>query len=246
MIKYNNDLKIFYSSLINDDFYLSGFSTKGLGDGRKINTIFNFFQKNKFYFKKIVVLEQIHSTNINFFNSKTNAILEKVSDTDGVITKDKETVLIVRNADCLPLIFVEKKSGIIGISHQGWRGSIKRMAQKMVNKMVNIGAKKEKIIVAFGPTIGSCCYNIDENRYYEFQEEFYGYSNKVFSYRGGKIFFNLIFLNYLQLIEEGLEKKNIDFFPFCTQCDKKRFFSFRRQKKEKENYGEMFNFILRN
>jgi len=244
MIKYDNNLKIFSSSLINDDFYfISGFSTKALGDGRKINVIFDFFQKNKFSFKKIVVLEQIHSTNINFFNSKTNSILEKISDTDGVITKDKETVLIVRNADCLPLIFVEKEEGVIGISHQGWRGSIKRIAQKMVDKMVEMGAKKEKIIVAFGPAIGACCYNIDEDRYYQFKEEFDGYSDKIFFYRGGKIFLNLSLLNYLQLKEKGLEEKNIDFFPFCTQCDKKRFFSFRRSKKD--DYGEMFNFIVK-
>jgi len=243
MIKYNNDLKILYSSLINDDVYFSAFGTKGLGDGRKINTIFNFFQKNKFSFKKIVVLEQIHSTNINFFNSKTNSILETISDTDGVITKDKETVLIVRNADCLPLIFVEKKRGIIGISHQGWRGSIKRMAQKMIDKIIEFGAKKEKIMVVFGPAIGACCYSIDEDRYYQFKEEFNGYSDKIFSYRKGKIFLNLSLLNYLQLREKGVEKENIDFFPFCTRCDQKRFFSFRRDRKK--DYGEMFNFIFR-
>jgi YfiH family protein len=245
MIKYDNNLKIFSSSLINDDFYfISGFSTKALGDGRKINVIFDFFQKNKFSFKKIVVLEQIHSTNINFFNSKTNSILEKISDTDGVITKDKETVLIVRNADCLPLVFVEKENGLIGISHQGWRGSIKRMAKKMVDKMLELGGKKEKIIVGFGPAIGQCCYHIDEERYYQFKQEFDGYSDKIFSYRQGKIFLNLSLLNYLLLLDEGVSEKNIDFFPFCTKCDKNRFFSFRRDNKK--NYGEMFNFIFKN
>lgn len=244
MIKYNNHLKIFYSSLINDDFYFGGFSTRTLGDGRNINVIFDFFQKNNFQFKKIVILEQIHSTNTAFFHSIADMILERIMDTDGVITKDKDTVLVIRNADCLSLIFVEKEAGIIGISHQGWRGSVKRLAQKMVDKMVEFGAKEEKIIVAFGPAIGSCCYNIDEDRYYQFKEEFDGYSDKIFSYREGKIFLNLILLNYLQLIKKGIEKKNIDFFPFCTRCDKKRFFSFRRDRKG--DYGEMFNFIFRN
>jgi len=244
MIKYDDNLKIFYSSLINDNFYFSGFGTKALGDGRKINVILDFFQKNKFKFRKIVLLEQIHSTNIVFFNSSTNLALEKIVDTDGVITKEKNVILVVRNADCLPLVFVEKNVGLIGISHQGWRGSIKKMAQKMIDKMIEFGAKKEKIIVAFGPAIGFCCYNIDEDRYYQFKEEFDGYSDKIFSYREGKIFLNLNLLNYLQLVEKGVEKKNIDFFPFCTRCDKKRFFSFRRDRQIE--YGEMFNFIFRN
>jgi hypothetical protein len=245
MIKYDNNLNIFYSSLINDDSYLSGFSTKELGDGRKIDVIFDFFKKNNFRFKKIVVLEQIHSTNIAFFQSSSEEVFKKITETDGVITNDNDTVLVIRNADCLPLIFVDKETQMIGISHQGWRGSVKRMAQKMVEKMITVGAKREKIIVAFGPTIGQCCYDINEERYYQFKEEFDGYSDKIFSYQKGKIFLNLSLLNYLLLLEAGIDKKNIDFFPFCTQCDK-RFFSFRRYKKDKKDYGEMFNFILKN
>jgi len=245
MIKYNNDLKIFYSSLINDDYYFSGFSTNELGDGRKTDIIFDFLKKNNFQFKKIVFLEQTHSTNIAFFQSSSEEVFKKITETDGVITKDNDTVLVVRNADCLPLIFVDKENEVIGISHQGWRGGIKRMAQKMVNKMLSIGAKKEKIIVILGPAIGPCCYDIDEERYYQFKEEFDMYSDKIFSYQKRKIFLNLSLLNYLLLLEVGISKKNIDFFPFCTQCDK-RFFSFRRYKKDKKDYGEMFNFILKN
>lgn len=245
MIKYDNHLKIFYSSLINDGFYFSGFSTKELGDGRKIGVIFDFFKKNNLQFRKIVVLEQIHSANIIFFESSSNdRVFEKISDTDGIITKEKNTILVVRSADCLPLVFVEKETGIIAISHQGWRGSIKRMAQKMIDKIVEVGGKKEKIIVAFGPAIGQCCYHIDEDRYYQFKEEFDGYSDKIFSYRRGKIFLNLGLLNYLLLLEKGIDKRKIDFFPFCTKCDKKRFFSFRRDSKK--DYGEMFNFIFKN
>ena len=244
MIKYDNNLKVFFSSLINDESYLSGFGTKALGDGRKINVIFDFFQKNNFSFKKVVVLEQIHSTNIVFFEPTSSDVLEKISDTDGVITKKEKVILIVRNADCLPLVFAEKEAGLIGISHQGWRGSIKRMAQKMVDKIVGLGGNKEKIIVAFGPAIGQCCYHIDEERYYQFKQEFDGYSDKIFSYRQGKIFLNLSLLNYLLLLDGGVNKKNIDFFPFCTKCDKKRFFSFRRDNKK--DYGEMFNFIFKN
>ena len=41
----------------------------------------------------------------------------------------------------------------------------------------------------------------------------------------------------------GVSHKNIDHFPFCTRCDKKRFFSFRRDKKE--DYGEMMGFIVK-
>ncbi len=244
MISYDSNLKIFFSSLINDERFFGGFGTRYLGDGRRIDNIFNFFNNNGISYKKIVIPEQIHSTNVSVFNSSLVDNIEKISETDGVITKDVNSVLTVITADCLPIMFVEKQYGIIGISHQGWRGSVKRLGQKMIKKIIEMGGKKEEIFVAIGPSIGECCYDIDDDRYYQFVEEFDGYSEKIFHRRQGKLHLNLSRLNYLQLKEIGIPEKNIDHFPFCTRCDKKRFFSFRRDKKE--DYGEMLSFIVKN
>ncbi len=241
MILYDSDLKIFYSTLINDDNFFSGFGTKDLGDGRNIDTTINFVQKNIPNFKTIVIPEQIHSTNVTVFNSNLIDNVEKITETDGVITDDEKSILTIITADCCPIMFVEKRQGIVGISHQGWRGSVKRLGQKMVKKIIELGGKKENIIVAIGPTIGGCCYDIDDERYFEFLEEFDGYASKIFHRHMGKLHLNLALLNYLQIKELGISEKNIDHFPFCTSCDKKRFFSFRRDKKQ--DYGEMLSFI---
>jgi len=64
MITYNPDSKIFYSTLINDDRFISGFSTKDLGDARTLQTLQAFFQGQGLPVKTIIELEQIHSTNI--------------------------------------------------------------------------------------------------------------------------------------------------------------------------------------
>jgi copper oxidase (laccase) domain-containing protein len=109
--------------------------------------------------------------------------------------------------------------------------------------MLHLGGDKKDILVAIGPSIGTCCYDIDEERYYSFLEEFDGYSNKIFKIKRGKRYLNLAMLNYLQLLESGISEDNIDFFPFCTCCDTKRFFSFRRN--DKKDYGEMLSFIVR-
>lgn len=245
MIIYDSTLKIFYSSLINDNDYFSGFGTKQLGDGKKqIENIFKFLNSNNIRYSQIVIPEQIHSTNIDIFVVKTRDKLEKIEDTDGVITNEKGVVLTVMTADCVPIVFADKKNGVIGISHQGWRGSIKRMSQKMIDKIIEVGGRIENIKAGIGPSIGDCCYDIDDDRYYQFFEEFNGYSQHIFYRRSGKWHLNLAKLNYLLLLEKGVRKENIDFFPFCTKCDKKRFFSFRRDKKLIE--GEMFSFILKN
>jgi YfiH family protein len=244
MIKYDLDLKVFYSTLINDGKYFSGFGTKSLGDARTFDTIVNFAQSNIPNFKTIVIPEQIHSVNVTNFSANLIDNVERVPETDGIFTKDTNSLLTVITADCSPIIFVDKKAGIVGISHQGWRGSVKRLAQKMVKKIVEAGGKKENILASIGPSIGPCCYDIDDERYYDFREEFDGFAGKIFHRYQGKLHLNLALLNYLQLKEVGLLTKNIDHFPFCTRCDKKRFFSFRRDKKNE--YGEMLSFVIKN
>lgn len=247
MIGYNSDFSIFYSSFINDGSFFSGFSTKMLGDGRDIHAIIKFLNFNKIIYKKIIIFGQIHSVNIHFYDSKNNNEIQKIDDVDGVITNQKNIVLIVRNADCLPIIFVDKHLGLIGISHQGWRGTLKKMAVKMVDMFVAHGSKKENVRIALGPAIGVCCYDITDDRYYDFMEEFHRYEEKIFHFDHGRRHLNLSLLNYLQLRDEGIAKSQIDFFPFCTACDKKRFFSFRRSKATKDKgevFGDMFSFII--
>lgn len=243
MLIYDLTLKIFYSTKINHNGYFGGFGTKAIGDARHIDTIFNFFHQGGIYYKTIVIPEQIHSVNIGVIYEEINSNFKKVEEVDGLITKHSNTILTVRTADCLPIIYVDKKNGSIGISHQGWRGSLKKMVQKMVMKMLELGSKLEDILIAFGPSIGDCCYNIDDDRYYSFLEGFDGYSDKIFHRQSGRWYLNLPLLNYLLLLDIGVPKKNIDFFPFCTKCDRQRFFSFRRDK-DKE-YGEMLSFIFR-
>ncbi len=249
MVIYNSNFSIFYSSLINDGSFFSGFSTKVSGDARDMHTIINFFNFNKILYKKIIVLGQIHSVNIHFYDAKNNNEIQKIDDVDGIITNQKNTILVVRNADCLPLIFVDKQRGLIGISHQGWRGTLKKMAIKMVDMFIARGSKKEHLRIALGPAIGACCYDISDDWYYEFMSEFYTYEKQIFYFNRGKRHLNLSLLNYLQLQDVGIEKSQIDFFPFCTQCDKKRFFSFRRSQGKRNKgdvFGDMFSFITFN
>lgn len=242
MITYDVNLKIFSSSLINTPGYFSGFTTKAVGDGRKTTTILNFLNVAEIKYQKIVVPEQIHSANVALFKDSDREIVAKIEETDGVITLDREIVLTTVTADCCPMIFKDEITGTIGISHVGWRGSLKRMPQKMIAKMEEVGSKQENIAVAIGPTIGDCCYDVTDDRYYQFLEEYESYAPQVFHHRGGKWYMNLSLLNYLLLKEVGLKAENIDHFPFCTKCDE-RFFSYRRDKKE--DYGEMFSFIVK-
>ncbi|MBI3366011.1 peptidoglycan editing factor PgeF [Candidatus Roizmanbacteria bacterium] len=229
--------------MINDSRTISAFGTKFLGDARHPEKIFQALKELNVSYRKIIIPEQIHSTNISVFELQNPSEIEKLSETDGVITKEDTVVLTVITGDCVPMIFSDKKTGTIGISHQGWRGTLKKMVRKMINKMQEMKSKKEDIFVAIGPSIGVCCYDISDDRYYTFMSELDGYSGKIFFSYNGKRHLNIPLLNYLLLTEAGIPEKNIDSFPFCTKCDAERFFSFRRDGKK--DYGEMLSFIVK-
>jgi len=243
---YFNSLSNTYSSTKLESPSLSvGFTTRDVGDGRDIETILSFLRINQVIFKTLVVAQQIHSSNIAFYEGGNGSVVF-LPDTDGIVTLEKGTVIAVRTADCIPVLYCDQESGLIGVSHNGWRGTLKRISVHIIEKMVEKGAKKENITTVLGPGIGGCCYEIDENLYFEFMGEFEDEMG-AFSMHGGKRHLNLAKMNFEILKKEGINPKNMDFFPFCTMCNKEKFFSFRRDhKKHPEKFGEMFSYIVRN
>jgi len=244
MITFNPDLKIFQSSVLAAANYFSGFSTTAQGNSLVLENLTKFFALNKIDYQKIIVPEQIHSINVTLIEASENAReIENKPDTDGLITNLKKVVLTVRNADCVPVIYLDSYSDSIGISHQGWRGSLKNMSRKMITQLINQGSKPENIKCAIGPAIGACCYEVDDDHYFEFLDQYENYASKIFFKRKSKWHINLAYLNYLQLRAIGVRHQNIDFFPFCTKCDQQRLYS--RRRSQSKIFPELFNFIIK-
>ncbi|OGK62327.1 hypothetical protein A2446_00350 [Candidatus Roizmanbacteria bacterium RIFOXYC2_FULL_38_9] len=246
MIYFSPINKTYMSSKLDDISLSMGFTTKVIGDGRVIDNVLSYLRINQVIFKSLIVAEQIHSANVASFDSPMHREVELLPETDGIVTTEKGIAIAVRTADCIPIIYCDLKAGVIAASHNGWRGSLKNISSRVIDIMVERGASKENIVVAIGPGIGACCYDVQDERYYSFLEEFdndFG----AFSIRGGKRHLNLLKLNYEILKRIGIKTDNIDFFPFCTMCNKDLFFSYRRDyKKHPDRFGEMFSFIVRN
>lgn len=203
---------------------IHGFTTRKEGDFRKIRE-----------FKQDLFLpEQVHEDKIAIVNEETKSRV--INGADGLVTREKEIVLGITTADCLPILFYEPKKKIIAVCHAGWKGSLKRISQRIVQKIRGLGGEAARIMVVIGPHIKKCCYHIDKKRANRFKKEF---GSQVISQKNGKLFLDLTRANLLQFLESGITKSNIEVLPFCTGCDG-QFFSYRR---EKENYGEMLSFI---
>lgn len=235
---------IYSKKLLEFKELVHGFTTRKDGDF-KLNNFGQIMPIGKIcrQWGKLVLMKQKHGDKIKVI--KSAHIKDKVmvlDEFDGLITQEKDVALGVRTADCCPILFYEPVKKIIGAVHAGWQGTLLEISKKMVLEIQRLGGEVENLIVAIGPHIGMCCYNIDKERARLFEKEF-GQDPRIISYFEEKPHLDLAYVNFLQLLDSGLNKENIGVPPVCTSCNRIKFFSYRRSKKEDDQYGEMLAFL---
>jgi YfiH family protein len=199
----------------------------------------------------LVTLRQVHSDLIH----RVDALPEHQLTGDGLITSTPGILLAVQTADCLPLILVDRKHRAVGVFHAGWRGTLKRIAEKGVGEMRRcFGTEPRHIKAAIGPGIHSCCYEVGPEVREKFESQF-AYAAELFrevkesdllrekypllflsarppghSQLPYKIFLDLVEANRRQIIDAGVAPKNIDASRLCTACRPDLLFSYRAEK----------------
>lgn len=171
--------------------------------------------------------KQIHSARVV---TVTEADKGGYFECDGFVTKEKGLLLSVKVADCVPILLADEENGVIAAVHAGWRGSVSGIALNAVKEMEKLGAKAENISAAIGPSIHSCCYEVDlpflnavrRSEYAGVTLPFVKPSRVV-----GKYFADLQGMNCALLGMAGVKEDNISVCDICTCCEKDSFFSHR-------------------
>lgn len=117
----------------------------------------------------LVTLRQVHSDVIH-------AIAEKQAEApkgDAAITRAPGLLLAVQTADCLPILLVDAKRRAVAAVHAGWRGTLARIAAKTLGRMqMQFGTRPADVVVAIGPGIGACCYEVGHEVVQSFASQF--------------------------------------------------------------------------
>ncbi|HTY36577.1 MAG TPA: peptidoglycan editing factor PgeF, partial [Bacteroidota bacterium] len=145
---------------------------------------------------------------------------------DGLITACLDLPLVITIADCLPVVLFDPTRMVIANVHAGWRGSAKSIVRKAVETMSQVfGVVPGSIVAYLGPCAGPCCYEIGPEVARQFSREFV-------EVRGKTMYLDLKAANRAQLLESGVQAKNIEVADDCTICDAANFHSHRRDREQ--------------
>ena len=83
---------------------------------------------------------------------------------DIVVSHDPTLAIAVQSADCVPLLIVDRRTGAAAAAHAGWRGMAARVPETAIRALEQrYGSRPEDLIVAAGPSIGACCYEVGQD-----------------------------------------------------------------------------------
>lgn len=164
-----------------------------------------------------------------------NGILfeNKFKSADGLITDEPGVALATFYADCVPLFFLDKKKKVIALSHSGWKGTVMRIGQKTIEKFKNdYHSDPDDILVAIGPSIRVCHFEVGEDVAEKFKAEF---GDEVIDYSRQNPSVNLQKSVVKQLLDAGIPEDNITDSKVCTYCDSNLLFSHRKTMGKRGN-----------
>jgi YfiH family protein len=162
---------------------------------------------------------------------------------DALVTDRPGIALGVGSADCGPTLFADPEAGVIGASHSGWRGALAGVLESTVDAMEKLGAKRNRIIAALGPTISQTNYEVSA----EFRQKFLAADPKNVAFcmpasRPDHYLFDLSGFIVSRLEEAGVTARSVG---LCTYADETRFFSYRRTTHRGEaDYGRHLSAIV--
>ncbi|MGH9746233.1 MAG: peptidoglycan editing factor PgeF [Candidatus Acidiferrales bacterium] len=212
---------------------------------------------------RVVMLRQVHSdivhavTAANGSHSGSPDASEPAPQGDALITRERGFLLVVQTADCIPILLADTKRRAVAAIHSGWRGTVRRIAEKTLGRMqMEFGTQPRDVIAAVGPGIGQSCYEVGTEVAAEFQAQFPN-AREWFDGPFDRLAdsdndpnwlpwltmkppghappppraqLDLIAANRSILAAAGIPAANISASGHCTACRSDLFFSYRKER----------------
>jgi len=174
----------------------------------------------------VATAHQVHGSRVALVGPEDRGRV--IPATDALVTDTPGVALMLRLADCLPVLLYDPVRRAIGLAHAGWKGTIDGIAMKTVSAMMEAyGSHPADIMAGLGPCIGPCCYRVG-TKVIELVKANFNHWQELLRPQGDSSFhFDLWEANRSQLVELGVEE--IAVIQLCTACRTNEFFSHRAE-----------------
>lgn len=157
---------------------------------------------------------------------------------DILITDAPGVPLLLRYADCTPILIYDPVRRACAVVHSGWRGTVQGAARAAVAALsTEFDSRPADMVAAIGPAIGPCCYEVGQDVVDAVQSAFDRPDALLPAKKTGRRHFDLWTANWRLLSEAGVGK--IVTAEICTACHTDEFYSYRREKGKTGHFGAL-------
>jgi len=167
---------------------------------------------------------QVHGAQVGLIGAAQRG--QRQMNTDALITATPDAPLILRFADCTPIVVYDPARHALGLAHAGWRGTVAGIAAALVQAMQTaFHSRPADLLAGIGPAIGPCCYEVGDEVVGAVRQRFSNPEALLPPDQRARRHFDLWAANAQQLQEAGVQQ--IEIAALCTACHPQWFFSHR-------------------
>lgn len=171
---------------------------------------------------------QVHGKTI-LFSDAPRPPEKKHPPADGIFTNKPEVTLIMRFADCVPLLFHDPVQKVVGIVHAGWQGTLLRIGSEAVRAIKQrYGSSASDLRVGLGPSICGKCYQVGEEVRQKFLKSWGSDAEQFFSQQETGLYLDLWGANEWVLRQTGVAQ--VENSGMCTAEHLDAWYSYRKEK----------------
>ncbi|MFY1676493.1 MULTISPECIES: peptidoglycan editing factor PgeF [unclassified Streptomyces] len=108
---------------------------------------------------RVVWMNQVHGAEVAAVTGPWSGTAPGV---DALVTTERGLALAVLTADCVPLLLVDVRAGVIAAAHAGRPGLVAGVVPAVVRVMVEHGADPARVVARSGPAVCGGCYEVPE------------------------------------------------------------------------------------
>lgn len=167
---------------------------------------------------------QVHSNRVAIVSGHDAG--QVLPNTDGLVTATPGVALLLRFADCQPILLYDPEHHALALIHAGWRGVAQGIALRAIEALrAAFGSRPQALVAGLGPAIGPCCYTVGDEVAAAMGYALPDWSKVMHAYGTDHWRFDLEAANAQQLDAAGVQ--NVERAALCTSCHSDEFYSHR-------------------